>query len=357
MKIIFTYLLLLMLTFLCQQLVAQEDEALAFKIQQLEGKKEVITVNEREALKKEVESINNRLNNEELSLEEADSLKKKVAEKRAKNIENKLAIIDNSIELLKRNGTTDLNLEVSNVEIAIGGKDEGGDVLFGVKYNSGNQKKIVYDKRTYSDPVVAIGLNNAVIDGQSLDDSPYKIGGSRFFELGWMWRTRVFKNSNALRFHYGASIQFNGLKPIDNQYFVMEDGQVQLQVFDTDLKKSKLRMDNLVLPINFEFGPSKFSSSDEKIRYDIHNQFRIGFGGYAGVNLSTRQKIKYDVDGETVKEKLKRSYNTSNFIYGLSAYIGFDSVQLYAKYDLNPIFKDAAVDQRNVSLGLRFDLD
>ncbi|PKA99178.1 hypothetical protein B0O79_2878 [Flavobacteriaceae bacterium MAR_2009_75] len=357
MKTIFTYLQLLMLTFLCQQIVAQEDEILAFKIEQLEGKKEVITLNEREALKNEVESINNRLKNEELSLEEADSLKKKAAEKRAKNIENKLAIIDNSIDLLKRNGSTDLNLEVSNVEIAIGGKDESGDVLFGVKYNSGNQKKIVYDKRTYSNPIVSIGLNNAIIKGQSLDDSPYKVGGSRFFELGWIWKTRVFKNSNALRFHYGASIQFNGLKPIDNQYFVVEDGQAQLQVFDEDLKKSKLRMDNLVLPINFEFGPSKLSISDEKIRYDIHNQFRIGLGGYAGVNLGTRQKIKYDVDGETVKEKLKRSYNTSNFIYGLSAYIGFDSVQLYAKYDLNPIFKDAAVDQRNVSLGLRFDLD
>jgi len=37
--------------------------------------------------------------------------------------------------------------------------------------------------------------------------------------------------------------------------------------------------------------------------------------------------------------------------------VGFDGIQLYAKYDLNPIFKDALVEQRNVSLGLRFDLD
>ena len=32
-----------------------------------------------------------------------------------------------------------------------------------------------------------------------------KIGGSRFFELGWAWKTRVFKESNWLRLKYGFS--------------------------------------------------------------------------------------------------------------------------------------------------------
>jgi len=44
--------------------------------------------------------------------------------------------------------------------------------------------------------VLAFGLNNAIVEGESFDDSPYKIGGSRFFEIGWAWKTRVFKNSN-----------------------------------------------------------------------------------------------------------------------------------------------------------------
>ena len=69
------------------------------------------------------------------------------------------------------------------------------------------------------------------------------------------------------------------------------------------------------------------------------------------------QKLKYQRDGEQVKDKLKRDYNTADLVYGLSAYIGFDGVQLYAKYDLNPIFQDAIIEQRNISLGLRFDLN
>jgi len=151
-----------------------------------------------------------------------------------------------------------------------------------IAFNSTDWKRkreVIYDRRTYVDPVIAFGLNNAVIDGQSLEDSPYKLGGSRFVELGWAWRTRVLKNSNALRLSYGVSFQFNGLKPKNNQYFVVNNGETELQEFEFDLRKSKFRMDNLVFPIHFEFGPSKFSKTDKRIRYSIRNQFRFGIGG------------------------------------------------------------------------------
>lgn len=356
MRTIATYFLLLLISLLTHQLLAQDDDTLNYKIEQLEKKKEDVTQAEREALKNEVQLINKRFDNGEISQEEAQEFKKEAAEKHAKNIENKVAILRNTIELLKRTGSADLNTEVNSIEIAIGGADGEGDVLFGVKYNSGKQKEVVYDKRTYSEPIIAFGLNNAIIEGQSLEDSPYKIGGSRFFEIGWAWRTRVFENSNFLRFNYGLSFQFNGLKPINNQYFVINNGEVELQEFGSELKKSKFRMDNLVFPMHFEFGPSKLKQNEESIRYSIRNKFRFGIGGYGGFNLSTRQVLKYRLDGEDVKDKLVRNYNTNNFVYGLSTYIGFDSVLLYAKYDLNPIFKDAAVEQRNISLGLRFDL-
>ena len=115
-------------------------------------------------------------------------------------------------------------------------------------------------------------------------------------------------------------------------------------------------MDNLVFPVHFEFGPSRIRETENSIRYSLKNQFRIGLGGYGGFNLGTRQKLKYEANGDPIKEKLKRDYNTSDLIYGLSAYFGFDGILLYAKYDLNPIFKDAIVEQNNISLGLRFDL-
>jgi len=264
--------------------------------------------------------------------------------------------------LAERNGDNVLELDTLNyssqIEIGFGGRDGDEERIIGIRFKENPRtRNIPYDRRTYSDFFLAVGLNNAIIDGQSLEDIPYRVGGSRFFELGWQWRTRVFKNTNFLRLNYGFSFQFNGLKPKGNQYFVAGDnGQTELQEFEFDLRKSKLRMDNLVFPVHFEFGPSKLKKTENKVRYSLRNQFRLGLGGYGGFNLGTRQKLKYNRNGERVKDKLKRGYNTSGFVYGLSAYGGFDGVLLYVKYDLNPIFSNALVEQRNVSLGLRFDL-
>jgi hypothetical protein len=359
MRSITIYILGIAILFMGQNLAAQEDYQK--KIEILKEQKDKITKQEKEALKYEVTDINKRLDDGLISKEEAKTLKEAAAQKRALNIENRLLIIDNKIALLERNEgvlLTDIGVDsIPDGQIRIG-IDIGGEPAERIIFNSKSWKRdLKYDRRTYSDFVLAVGLNNAIIEGQSLEDSPYKIGGSRFFEMGWQWRTRIFQNSNFVRLNYGFSFQFNGLKPTDNRYFVSdENGNVTLEEFEFDLKKSKLRMDNLVFPLHFEFGPSKFKESEDKVRYSLRNQFRVGLGGYGGFNLGTRQKLKYDRNGENVKDKLKRGYNTTNFVYGLSAYAGFDGVLLYLKYDLNPIFKDAEIEQRNISLGLRFDL-
>ncbi|MGO4920613.1 hypothetical protein [Maribacter spongiicola] len=360
MRTITMYLIVMLTLFMVQNSVAQEDYQKTVEI--LNEQKLSVTRQEKEALKFEIEAISKRLEKGEITQEEADTLKMEAAEKRALNIEDRIAIINNKIALLERNNGEVKELDTLNYKFAfqIGfGDDDGDDAkLFGIRLNENpNRREPMYDRRTYSDLVLAVGLNNAIVDGQSLNDSPYKIGGSRFFEMGWQWRTRVFKNTNLLRFNYGFSFQFNGLKPKDNQYLVsLENGQSELQEFDYELDKSKFRMDNLVFPMHLEFGPSKLKTTDKTMRYSLKNQFRVGIGGYGGFNLGTRQKLKYNLDGDNVKDKLKRSYNTNDLIYGVSAYAGVDGFLLYMKYDLNPIFKDATVEQHNISLGLRFDL-
>ncbi|MBU2995088.1 hypothetical protein KO500_01520 [Cellulophaga baltica] len=361
MKVKITYLILLFLIISIQKSNAQESENYKNKIEQLKKSKNQIVNQEKEALKLALIKINEDLDSNIIVQVEAKQLKEALAKKHALNIENRIAILDNEIALLERNHEAvmfkDSVAYGTRIVIGYGNKDIGESRIFGVKVDK-NKSKISekYDRRTYSDAVFAVGVNNTIIEGQSLEDSPYKIGGSRFFEMGWEWRTRIFKNSNFVRFNYGFLFQFNGLKPKDNQYFVNNNGQIELEEFAYDLDKSKLRTDNLVFPLHLEFGPSKVAKTESKIRYNVHNMFVFGIGGYGGFNLGTRQKLKYEIDGEKVKDKFKRSYNTSNFIYGLSAYVGVGGTQMYVKYDLNPLFKDAIVEQRNISLGLRFDL-
>ena len=328
------------------------------EIEQLNSLKENIVLEEKSNLKDKVESINTRLQSGALSEAEAETLKQEAAEKHALNIENRITIVDNQLALIERNGIDSTKITETSIILGLGQKDSDNVRVYGLKIKDGSiKKKIKHDRRTISGAVVAFGLNNVITDGESLEDSDFQIGGSRFFELGWTWNTRVFKESNWLRVKYGLSFQFNGLKPTDNRYFVDTGEQTELQTFSLDLKKSKLRMDNLVIPLHFEFGPSKKIEHDDYFRYSTVNQFKFGFGGYGGVNLGARQKLKFKEDGESQKQKLKANYNTNNFIYGLSAYVGWGSGSIYAKYDLNTIFKNNTVDQRNISLGLRLDLD
>lgn len=322
-------------------------------LESLESSKEAIINEEKELLKDAVENINEQLERKEISNEEADQLKKEEAEKHALNIENRLSIVDNKIALYERNKNYNVIDDEDRAVLRISmGDDTDGFIYLGSKYQ---ERK--YDRRTTSALVFAFGLYNTIGDGQSLNDTDFEIGGSRFSEFGWAWSTRVFKESNWLRIKYGFSFEFNGIKPTDNRYFVDTGDQTELEKFEGNLDKSKFRLDNLVFPVHFELGPSKKIEKNNYFRYSTRHKFKVGLGGYFGFNLSSRQKLKYKNEEGNVKEKLKGDYNTNKIIYGLSTYVGWGGSALYLKYELNSMFKNNTPDLHGVSLGLRFDMD
>lgn len=283
---------------------------------------ERIKEEEKEALKKEVISINKRMENDEITFDEAEELKKEAAEKHAIAIDKRIAALDNAIK-----------------------KDSLDYVVIG------------YPKRTSAGELVfAVGVNNALQKGQSLNNTDFKGIGSRFAEISILATTRFAEKSNLVRLKYGLGVQFNGLKPTDNRYFVTNNNIVTLQDHALDLKKSKFNFYNLVVPLYLEFGGYELTEGKSAYKFSTANKFKFGVGGYAGVNIGNRQKLKYEEDGKMVKEKIKSSYPVSPFVYGLSAYAGFSDVSLYVKYDLSPLFKEPNTQLNNISLGLRFDL-
>lgn len=340
MRTITIILSLMIFTYAIPNVQAQE-ESKAERTERIAQQKEQIIAEERAELKKTVESINLRLEKKEVTKEEADILKEAAAKKHALNIENRIAILENELAWETRN--TDWN-EEDDFKTEQDDKD--------------NKHRDVYS-RTSTHLVMAAGFNNVIEGGEDLDlnNSDFKLAGSRFFEIGIAWRTRVFENSNWLRFKYGFSFQFNGLKPTNNRIFVEEGDLTTLEEYPIDLKKSKFRMDNLVFPVHFEFGPSKRVDTDSQTWFSTANKLKIGVGGFAGFNIGERQKLKYEENGDNVKRKLKGDYNTNDLVYGLSAYMGWGDTGLYVKYDLNPIFQEPNEELNNISVGLRFDLN
>jgi hypothetical protein len=150
---------------------------------------------------------------------------------------------------------------------------------------------------------------------------------------------------------------YNYLRPTENRSFAINGNQTNLVVNAIDLNDSRFRNVYLVVPIHLEFDFSAKKMKEDKPFFKTHQSVRFGIGGYAGINLKSKQIITYDDNDLKTAERTRGDFNTNNFIYGLSTYIGYKETSLYIKYDLNPLFKDNVVKQNNVSLGLRFDLN
>lgn len=357
-KIIF-YTVIFVISF-ASKAIAQE-KTFEQRAKEISKRIETITTDEKNALKKEIDAIDQEVLEGKINQQSADALKLKIAEEHAANIENKVAVEEEKLNQLiqdKVDGKVMFSSDTTTVRI---GK------RFVIKFENDTVKhkaKIHKERRTTSQFVFAMGLNNLVTKGQDLENSDYRFWGSHFYEWGMSYNTRIFKNNNLLHFKYGLSVMYNNLRPTENRFFEKSGDQTVLTSYATDpamnsiaMKESRLRNVYLVAPLHLEFDLSGTTTKNEKTYFRTHNSFRLGVGGYGGFRVKTKQILKYEVDNTDVKQKSKGDYNASNFIYGLSAYIGYKQTSLYMKYDMNPLFKNNAVDQNNVSLGIRFDFN
>jgi hypothetical protein len=212
------------------------------------------------------------------------------------------------------------------------------------------------EKRTTSQFVLAFGANNLVTN-KAVANSDFYYWQSSFYEWGLSFNSRIIPNHNLLHFKYGLSLMYNDLKPTDNRLFVDNGSQTILETNPLPQEDSRFRNVNLVVPLHLEFDFTKTKVKDGKTYFKSHDSFRLGIGGYIGANIKSKQKTNYDLNGYNSREIKKGDFNTNEFIYGVSTYIGYKSTSLYLKYDLNPLFKDNVVKQNNVSLGVRFDFN
>jgi hypothetical protein len=310
------------------------------------SKIETITKEEKEALKTEVEAVNTELEKGTITQAQADDKKRQLADARAKNIETRVAEAQEELK----------NLVQEKVDGKIKEQDSTR-YTFNIPGMKIKDKFKTGESRTTSQFVFAFGLNNLATN-KSVANSDFKYWGSHFYEWGFTSNTRILKNNNLLHAKYGLSLVYNNLRPTDNRYFVDFGKQTNLVTNPTHLDDSRFRNVYIVLPMHLEFDFSGKSHKDDKTFFKTHQSFRLGIGGYFGGNIKTKQVLEFeDADGNDVKQKTKGSFNVNDFIYGASAYIGYKELSLYAKYDISPLFKDNAVDQNNVSFGLRFDFN
>ncbi|OYQ43161.1 hypothetical protein CHU92_03615 [Flavobacterium cyanobacteriorum] len=312
-----------------------------------------ITKEQKDSLKIEVDNVNQLLEKGDITAAEAEKRKKEFAEKRARNIEERVATEEQKLsELVKDKVDGKIATEKRKHKFSFS-YQKGDNVEDKTKNDTVKQYSF---KRTTSQFVFALGINRLVANDK-IDQHNFK-DRSDFYEWGLTFNTRIFKNNNLLHAKYGLSLQYNNLRPENDRIFTTtDDGQTVLAESGRDLKLSRFRYVNLVVPVHLEFDFTPKKMNGDKTYFPTHQGFRIGLGGYAGFNVKEKQITKYSEDGRNVKHKEKGDYNVNDFVYGVSAYIGYGEISLYAKYDLQPVFANNAVDQNNLSLGIRFDMN
>ena len=325
--------------------VSAQEKTFEQKAKEIAINIKTIANEEKKALKAEIEALDKEVESGKMSKQDADLAKTKIAEERAKNIETRTAEYELALRELITNQVqtidTDTTIAVNNVNINIKSKK-----------NDPNKS----ENRTTSQLVFATGFNNLVTDG-AIANSEFGYARSTFYEWGLTWNTRLSKNSNLLHFKYGVGFMYNMLHATENRVFAEIGDKTVLVDAGVDTKANKTYFKNVyfVVPMHLEFDFSKTITDGDKKIFKSHKGARFGIGGFVGVNTNSKQFMRYNQDGHKISVRDKGDFNVNDFTYGLSTYIGYKQTSLYLKYDLNPMFKNNAVDQNNISLGIRFD--
>lgn len=169
---------------------------------------------------------------------------------------------------------------------------------------------------------------------------------SYFFEWGLFNQFSLTK-SHKITARTGLSLMYNNLYTKSGKYFKKEGEQTLLMDSD-EIDKNRFKNVYLTLPLFFEYDFGTKSKMN-KAYFVSEESVRVGLGAFVGTRLKTKNFFRQGDERILQKNNL----NTSDFVYGLNAYIGYRELSLYFKYDLNPLFKNNDIKQNMFSVGIR----
>ena len=305
------------ITMVCMFLFSNAQSAFEDRIREIKNDIQIITEQEKEALRLDVEQINEQLEKKIITASEADIKKRDAAEKCAERIETRVEPLEREIHDLVQGevesypeipappappaeGDLDMPPSPPDAPDAPDDKDEyrklKGDIKdLAKEWTPGKKdKKKRSESRTTTQFVFAFGLNNLITDGDlgSIDGNGIKLSNSRFYEWGWTWKTRLAKDSPLLQLKYGMSLTYNNLRPDENKYYVKSGDRTYLAPHPYTLTDEPyFRKINLVVPVHLEFDFSKKRMHDDQVYVRSQKSFRLGIGGIMDFALKKRQVV------------------------------------------------------------------
>jgi len=208
-------------------------------------------------------------------------------------------------------------------------------------------------KSSSTDLIFDLGLNalvnnhiDRVTPAGQLASAPLDLrtGGSRYVNIGFNFSQRIGGRHSPLYLKVGPEVAFNNYMLEGNHKWVNQNGltSVVLETNGRQYQKTKLATSTFTVPLMVQLNTHG------------HSPFHLGAGGFVGYRLASWTKLKYFEENTTYKDKDYNAYNLNNWQYGLQGVLGFGSLTFFAKYNLNPLFRDGqGLQAQTLSFGLR----
>jgi hypothetical protein len=203
-------------------------------------------------------------------------------------------------------------------------------------YNHGSKNRKSSNMFTKRDFGLVLAINSF---DKTVDMPELNAWQSRYVALQWRRNHRLISGRQVdIALGTGLEVGWNNFMMHNDEQYFESGGLTDFEMLDSPIRKSKLVVNSLNLPVMLQFG---FKESN----------FRLGIGAYAGIRINSYQKFQETNDA---KFREKGDYNLRKFNYGLVAELGRGDVRLFARYDGLPMFNDNNPINANVfSLGLR----
>lgn len=211
-----------------------------------------------------------------------------------------------------------------------------------------NHVKIKKQSRSNHRFNVELGLNNYLEDGNlgatNSEDYSVKPFGSWYVGLTSKMKTHV---GGKFFLEWGGGVSWYNFKMENTDMRILKrDERVIFEESQADIKglKSKLTATyiNISLIPLLDFGKHKknapFNFLGDFSHYN-NQAFRIGFGPYIGYRLDSYAKYKFEENNKVKKDRDKNSFYLENLRYGLRFQMGYKGLDVFAQYDLNPLFR------------------
>lgn len=292
---------------------------------------DVIIKNNKDKLKSELNEIEKRVENKELTKEEADRLRNEKAETYARLIEEETQKQEDKIKVLINNKIED-NINFS------------ADM-------SAYQRKLIENKVLFVEELF-FGNSTMLFDG-NVNKDIYKPLAISSFGVSLGAKTRLGKETSHLFWKADLGMVAHVFRLQHNRTIVDAGDKTVLEEVPFATKSSGISFLDFRLSnyIEYDFSKKKYDDFGNQI-IRSRKSFYIGLGGYIGVNSKMDAVLKYEMDGEDYRQTTNSDFNSEKFVYGGGVYVGYKFISLKATYNFNKVFKKSFADQNIFNLSL-----